>query len=227
MPDLIWVKEMKCPVCAENFLSENIRNNRLRQTRVDEDFHTHFEEASPLYYHVVVCPACLYGERRNVFSDLRAKQAEQVRARAAALKSLAAGLDFNRLRDFRLALKSFEIGAAVAQFKEESSDVVGGMYLRAAWCCREQGEDALELDYLKKTLEYYEKAYLNENTEFGQLGTCGFQYMLGEIYRRLGNPRQAAVLYSKALSNKEIKDKPQVSRMARDQLNAVKAGLGA
>lgn len=226
MSDLIWVKDMKCPVCSESFLSENIRNNRLRQTRADEDFHTHFEEASPLYYHVVVCPSCLYGERRNVFPELRAKQAELIRGRAETLKTAAGGFNFNHLRDFRLALKSFEIGAAVTRIKEESSDIVGGMYLRAAWVCREQGEDALELDYLRKTLEYYEKAYLNESTEFGQLGTCGFQYLLGEIYRRLGNPKQAITLYTKALSNKEIKDKPQVARLARDQLNAVKAGMG-
>ena len=225
--DLIWLKEMTCPVCGGKFQSENIRQNKLAQIQVDEDFHTHFDPLSPLYYAVVVCPECNYAERRQNFDELKGKFLAAVKAGAAPLRQMCAGFNFRLIRTFELALKSFELGALTVQIKGESSDVIGGMYLRAAWLCREAGDEKLEGVFLKKTLEYYEKAYMNEATEFGQLGTCGFQYMLGEIYRRLGNDEKALELYMRAVANKEIKQKPQVERLAREQMTAVKAKLKA
>lgn len=221
--DLIWLKETECPVCGGKFQSENIRQNKLSQVQVDEDFHTHFEPMSPLYYAVVVCPDCYYAERRQNFEDLKGKTLASVKAGAGSLKQLGAGFNFRLIRTFALSLKSFEIGALTVQLKGESSDVIGGMYLRAAWLCREMADEQLENAYLRKTLEYYEKAYLNEATEFGQLGACGFQYMMGEIYRRLGNLEKSLALYMRAVANKEIRQKPQVERLAREQLAAVKA----
>lgn len=224
--DLIWLKEMTCPVCGGKFQSENIRQNKLMQVQNDEDFHTHFDPISPLYYAVVVCPDCYYAERRQNFDEIKGKPLAAVKAGLPSLKQLASGFNFRLIRTFELAVKSFELGALTIQLKGETSDVIGGMYMRAAWTCREAGEVGLEQAYLKKTLEYYEKAYLNEATEFGQLGACGFQYMMGEIYRRLGNEDKAMELYLKAVSNKEIKQKPQVERLAREQIAAVKARKG-
>lgn len=221
--DLIWLKETVCPVCGGKFQSENVRQNKLMQVQVDEDFHTHFDPMSPLYYAIVVCPDCCYAERRQNFEELKGKQLISVKAGAGPLKQLSSGFNFRLIRTFDLALKSFELGALTVQLKGESSDVIGGMYLRAAWACREVGDEKLETLYLRKTLEYYEKAYMNEATEFGQLGTCGFQYMMGEIYRRLGNIEKAMELYMRAVANKEIRQKPQVERLAREQLAAVKA----
>ena len=221
--DVIWLKEMTCPVCGGKFQSENVRQNKLMQVQVDEDFHTHFEPLSPLYYAVVVCPDCCYSERRQNFEEIKGKLLAAVKGGGGALKQLSSGFNFRLIRTFELALKSFELGALTVQLKGETSDVIGGMFLRAAWTSREAGDEKLESLYLRKTLEYYEKAYSNEATEFGQLGTCGFQYMLGEIYRRLGNDEKAMELYMRAVANKEIRQKPQVERLAREQLAAVKA----
>lgn len=223
--DLIWIKEMVCPVCAGKFMSENVRQNKLSQVHIDEDFHTHFEPISPLYYSVVVCPDCFYSERRQNFEEIKGKPLTAVKSGTSALKRLSSGFNFRLIRTFELAVKSFELGALTAQLKGESSDVIGGMYLRASWTCREAGDEKLEAAYLKKTLEYYEKAYMNEATEFGQLGTCGFQYMMGEIYRRLGNLEKALELYMRSVANKEIRQKPQVERLAREQLSALKEVL--
>ncbi|MBI4180068.1 DUF2225 domain-containing protein [bacterium] len=221
--DLIWLKETACPVCGSKFQSENIRQNKLMQVTVDEDFHPHFEPLSPLYYSVVVCPDCYYAERRQNFEELKGKTLGAVKAGGGSLRQLGAGFNFRSIRNFALSIKSFELGALTAQIKSEPSDVIGGMFLRAAWTCRESGDESLENVYLRKTLEYYEKAYMNEATEFGQLGTCGFQYMMGEIYRRLGNLEKALELYMRSVANKEIRQKPQVERLAREQLAAVKA----
>src|SRR3989338_9946 len=223
--DIIWLKEMSCPVCSGKFMSENIRQNKLAQIQVDEDFHTHFDPLSPLYYAVVVCPDCCYAERRQNFEEVKGKTLIAVKGGIGALKQLSAGFNFRLIRTFELALKSFELGALTVQFKGETSDVIGGMYLRAAWLCREAADDKLEQVYLRKALEFYEKAYMNEATEFGQLGTCGFQYMLCEIYRRLGNDEKAMELYMRAVANKEIRQKPQVERLAREQLSALKEKL--
>lgn len=221
--DLIWLKETVCPACGGKFQSENVRQNKLSQVQVDEDFHTHYEPLSPLYYAVVVCPDCFFAERRQNFEEIKGKPLQAVKNGVGALRQLSGGFNFRLIRTFELALKSFELGALTTQLKGDPSDVIGGMYLRAAWTCREAGDEKLENLYLKKTLEYYEKAYMNEATEFGQLGTCGFQYMLGEIYRRLGNIEKALELYMRACANKELRQKPQVERLARDQLAAAKA----
>ena len=221
--DLIWLKEMVCPVCGGKFQSENVRQNKLMSVRVDEDFHTHFDPLSPLYYAVVVCPDCCYAERRQNFEEIKGKHLMAVKAGLSSLKRLSGGFNFRLIRTFELAVKSFELGALTVELKGETSDVIGGMYLRAAWTCREVGDEKLENMYLRKTLEYYEKAYMNEATEFGQLGSCGFQYMLGEIYRRLGNNEKAMELYMRSVANKEIRQKPQVERLVREQLAALKA----
>ncbi len=223
--DLIWLKETACPVCNVKFQVENVRQNKLMQVQVDEDFHAHFDPISPLYYAMTVCPDCFYSERKQSFEELKGKPLAAVRSGMGSLKQLSGGFNFRLIRTFELALKSFELGALTVQLKAESSDVIGGMYLRASWLCRESGDEKLEAVYLKKTLEYYEKAYMNESTEFGQLGSCGFQYMLGEIYRRLGNEPKAMELFMRAVANKEIKTKPQVERLAREQLSALKAKL--
>ena len=66
----ILPKEMKCPVCREQFQTDVVRTSKLHLKKRGEYFISEYKEIEPLWYDIVVCPHCYYAERMQNFEKL-------------------------------------------------------------------------------------------------------------------------------------------------------------
>lgn len=74
---------------------------------------------------------------------------------------------------------------------------------------------------VKAYQEYHEKG--GELPE--KLGEPGILYLIGELYRRLGQYKEARTYYGRALTSKEIRLFPAIADMTRDMMLAAKNAM--
>ena len=52
----IWLKKVECPLCYEEFLTENIWQGKVSVLEEYPDLGKRYQGTNPLYYSVWVCP---------------------------------------------------------------------------------------------------------------------------------------------------------------------------
>lgn len=63
--------ERTCPICQNNFKSNNIRLSHLKYLSEDSDLRVHYEDISPLWYQLLTCPKCTYVNFRQSFDNIK------------------------------------------------------------------------------------------------------------------------------------------------------------
>ena len=85
--------------------------------------------------------------------------------------------------------------ALCAEWRGATPQSLARIYHMGAWCSRMRGETDKERFYLEKAADNFEKA-LAKNEPSGQ-NRALFVYLIGDIYRRLGDKAKANEWYSK------------------------------
>jgi uncharacterized protein (DUF2225 family) len=75
---------------------------------------------------------------------------------------------------------------------------VADLYLRGAWCAQEEETPDLESRCRKEALKHFEQALKSGDIEAKELATL--TYLVGELYRRLGDTQTAASWFDKVES---------------------------
>ena len=214
---IFWVKKIGCKVCGIPFESKMCRTEYLLKKETQTDFHIVYNEENPLLYQIMVCPGCLTAFRRDEWDNLRPFLVEKLVGIQSELKEIGGKFDFSKPRDFSLGVKSYELASLCYQTIGKKSDIVGGMYLRAAWIARDNKKIPLETHFLTLALKNYRQAYEKENVlSFGKFGECGLIYIIADLSLRLNIFEQALRFYSRVIEHPEIKRFRELERMVRD-----------
>jgi len=221
----IWEKEITCPVCKNKFMSRNVRSSAYQVAERDADFYTHYEGVNPLHYEVWVCPNCLYAARRVDFSQVSGEAKKKIEELCQKNLSQPKEFDFTKERTPELALEAYKLALSYYKMRPVTSEVRAGVSLRVAWLCRETADVEQERDYLREALEYYIAAFEKGGEVASKLGEVGLTYLIGELYRRLGNYQQAVQWFGRTVMNKAVKLKPEIERLSREQWHAAKEEL--
>lgn len=210
-----------CPVCQCEFRAQ-VATPGVGVQAKRTDFHERMHGFSVLPHLVASCPACGYTAWPNWFQD-----------------ALEGGVDA-RVRDFVLdgikpciALEPlhapatrFEVAARIAYHQERERDHVADLWLHAAWCAVEAEDHEAERYYRLKAVALYESVLAEFNavdrTRRGLL-----TYLVGELWRRIGDERRAALWF--ALVEHEVSpanEEQWLVQLAHQQLTAPKEWLG-
>lgn len=142
----------------------------------------------PIRFQVYTCPACGYTrpstEDGPVDRETKRIVSEWITPRLGGIE-ISSGC-------------KWEFLAILKEAKGLDNFAVGSLYLRAVWCSSLDGKKADELKYRKKVIEYFQKAFENEGVMENRLYWTA--YLIGEMYRRLGDGLNARIWFDRVIA---------------------------
>lgn len=209
-------RSFTCPICKSAFTSRALRGSTVRVKTRETDFHITYEGFSPLHYSIIVCPTCHYAASINTFTEpLRLQIADQV---AVALRTLQRDEPvFTQERDLPTVLRAFQLAVQSAQLRKASPGQLASNLLGAAWIAREMNNNELEASYQIEARKQYELSYVHDKLPVGNLDETSMAYLVGELFRRTKEYREAINWFGRALTVCRGSGKPALEKMIREQ----------
>jgi uncharacterized protein (DUF2225 family) len=211
--------QFECPCCRRDFRSQDVvSTNSFGGKRTD--FHERAAGTQPHPYLVHVCPHCGFagpkqdfeGGGADISPDVRERIDEELtpRVQGAALTGS----------------EKYELAALAAEWRELEDRHTADLWLRAAWCCVDEGDVEAERYYRLKAARKFEEA-LGKFDGVERTERATLTYLAGELWRRIGDQAKAAAWFDRVPG--EIED-PQaqqwVADAARQQRNCPREWFG-
>lgn len=218
--DLLYDKEIDCPICGQGFSSKKVRMSRLRLIKRDEDFLSHYKDINPLVYNIFVCPNCGYAGLEDKFTSLRPGKQEIVREKVT---SKWKNRSYGDIRNINDGIESHKLALYIGEILDYSKLELGNLCLGLAWLYRIQ-EDKEEYRFLESAKNLYQAAYYNESLAGTGMDELKLTYLMGEINRRLGNKAEAVQWFNTAISNPDLGLNKGLETMVREQWRLARQG---
>jgi len=218
MDKYLYDKEVSCHVCNMKFSTKKARIRKIPVDKKDADFHIWYKEINPVFYNVWVCPNCGFSITESEHKPLSTEQ------KSLVLKNVGVKWnkrDFGSERTWDQAVETHKLALFMGQLLGKPNGYLGGLSLRIAWLYREQ-KNSEEDHYLLHALNYLEKAYAEETFPIAGLDEVSLSYLIGELKRVTGKPKEAIFWYNRALEHPDIKNKRLIQLKARDQWRLAK-----
>lgn len=212
MSELLPLYSIKvaCCNCEHDFSTSRVRPSLKRAIRRDTDFCCYYKDENPDYYVVRVCPKCGFASTENSADKLAEWQRkafhEQVGSRWTPR-------DLGGKRSWAAALETYKLALLCAQSINDKNRIIASLLHHIAWLYRYQGETEQELRFLQYSLDEYIKVF--ENDAMGG-NDARLMFLIGELYRRLGEFSTAVKWFSRLINDQRIMDAAMI-RAAREQ----------
>jgi uncharacterized protein len=189
--------ELSCPVCGNEFASQAVLStNSFGGKRTD--FHERAAGTQPLPYFVHMCSRCGYtgserdfGEEADVGPLLKEHVWDELAPRLPS--GAVSGSD------------KYDFAARVAVWQGCEPRRVADLYLRAAWCCVDEGDVEAERYYRRHAAWMFERS-LGTFDGVEREERAVLTYLIGELWRRVGDDEQAAGWFDRVAD--EVVDTP-------------------
>jgi len=213
-----------CPVCSKEIQVTKVKSNACKVVSRDSDFCTHYATVNPLLYDIWVCSHCGYAAQRDKFSDISFKNSKIIREKVTPRWNPR---DFSGERDIDTALVAFKLALYELELlpTSKSSDFARTC-MRIAWLYRindkDSGSKDKENEFLNYALQHYVKAYESERFPIGKFDEITCTYIIGELYRRTGNPEESLKWFSKIISSPAGRNNARILELTREQIQLIK-----
>ena len=183
--------QLTCPVCSRTFHSHTVLPTEL-PVRKRTDFHEEPVGMQPLPYLVHTCFTCGYsGDDREFGRDACVKRDVVAQVWDQLTPRVTAGPVTGS--------EKYELAAKVAAWQRDDPLEVGDLLLRAAWCCVDEGDIEAERYFRRKAAWQFEAA-LNRCDGVEQNERASFTYLVGELWRRVGDTKAAVRWFNRVPS---------------------------
>ncbi|NGM84751.1 DUF2225 domain-containing protein [Paenibacillus sp. 7124] len=211
----LYTIKVVCCNCEHEFETSRVRPSLKRAFRRDADFCAYYKEENPDYYVVRVCPSCGFASTENSVSRLADWQRKAINER---ISSRWQPRDFGGKRSWAEAMETYKLALLCAQFIHDKERIVASLLHHIAWLYRYQGDNGQEQRFLQYSLESYIHV-------FEQDGVGGndarLMFLIGEIYRRIGQFSEAVKWFSRLINDRRIMDASMI-RAAREQWSVLR-----
>jgi len=213
-----------CPVCSKDIQVTKVKSNACKMLGSDSDFCIYYETVNPIFYDIWVCGYCGYAAQRDKFPDISFKNAKKIREQITPRWNPR---DFSGERDIETALEAFKLALYELELLENSkSSDFARICLRIAWLYRINNKDKenknKENEFLNFALQHYINAYENERFPIGKFDEVTCTYLIGELYRRVGNPDESLKWFSRIISSPEGRNNGRILELTREQIQLVR-----
>lgn len=180
--------ELTCPVCATEFRSQTVvATNGFGGKRTD--FHERAAGMQPLPYFVHLCTHCGYAGVERDFADV-AEPTEGLRS--YVWEKLTPALT----RELPSGSLKYEHAASVAEWQGNDPRYLADLFLRAAWCAVDELDTEAERFYRRKAAWRFAEA-LAMFDGVPDEERAVLTYLVGELWRRIGDVAQAKTWFDK------------------------------
>lgn len=204
--------ELTCPVCDTRFQSHRIAStNSMGQ---DTDFRPRVAGADPQPHYVHVCPHCKFAAFELDYELMPDSVRDFMRSgdyRPEEVMLPGDAAQMSGSTKYLLAALCYAHDSRAGELR------LADLYLRASWCARQEGLPDRERDAQCRAALLFEKALAGDEVAEDQLKTI--QYLLGELYRRIGRYELALAMFDAALA--AAADAQDRDEEARERLDAL------
>lgn len=201
---------LRCPVCERNFTSrEVVSTNGFGGKRTDFQVRAAGEQPTPYLVHL--CPTCGYAGRIELF-------AEDAVATPAVIERVWTELTPRLTAEGVTGSEKCEFAAKVALWAGASPSELGDLYLRASWCCVDEGDIEAERYFRRHAAWSFESA-LAEWDGVDSTDRALLTYLVGELWRRIGDDRKAREWYDRVANEVVSSEQRWIARLAKQQKN--------
>lgn len=193
--ELFAAKDAQCPLCGLSFRQRTVPPAVAKPERQDTDFCPYYDGPNPLFYAIWICPSCGYAALEEHYRSVPGPERE-------ALRGALGGRQDHRRFDFHqgernlfTAMSSFRLAMACYEARGAAPELRAAIQLRLGWLCRLGNDRKREGLYLEAALPLYREAYEKAQEAEAKVGDTRIAYLIGEIYRRTGNSREAINWY--------------------------------
>lgn len=214
---LIFDREISCPVCEHNFKTKAVKNNAPRIKSRDTDFLIRYNIINPLLYDVWVCPICGYAALKGDFHKIKKHQ------RALIIDKVVnnwQGKKYPPILNEHNAIERLKLALFNAVVSDAKNSTKAYICLKIAWIYRLLENYEEEKSFLKKALEGFLIAYSSEYTPFYGLDSHALMYLIGELYRRTDNNKEALLWFGNVIISRNAPFR--IKEKARDMKELIK-----
>ncbi|ABI68899.1 DUF2225 domain-containing protein [Syntrophomonas wolfei] len=218
--NLLFDREVLCPVCEEKFKTKNVRSSKLRLDKVDNDLRQRFVDFEPLWYLVWTCPNCYYSnfnfefkQVSEVFTKKLLEQGKQLKAKVRLQFSEPRKLD-EVFVTYYLMLQSLQ--AAGKPNPTEAAKV----WLRLSWLYNDAGDEEMFLYASQQALDMFKDTFYNTRRETSIEQDQRLSLLLGELSMRIGENTEALKFFRGAIARKGGNN--TINRQAEDRIRDLK-----
>ncbi|TXT61061.1 MAG: hypothetical protein BAJALOKI2v1_50029 [Promethearchaeota archaeon] len=197
--------KLKCPVCTNEFKSQEIGSCGFASKRTD--FRPNYWGFNPTEYFYHLCPDCGFCGGKKYFEGLiKNKEIKKEIKQMGILKDYSLPEKIKRAANCLQIMKKHR--------KEEINDfLIGDSWIKAFWWALSTDK---EKEYGEKAIKFFEKALKSNQIPEDQI--MGIRYLLGEIYRRIGKPKEANKKFDDVIALTENKEEYRfIYQLAKQQ----------
>lgn len=172
---------LTCPLCAESFESQKVMTtNSFGGKRTD--FHERAAGTQPLPYLVHVCASCGFAGREHLFSE---EIRDGLKEDPTVCDQLREALRTFATRETAGSAR-YEAAATTLSIMGDDARLIADSYLRAAWCCVDEGDSEAERYFRLKAARGFMDA-LGGFDVIEKDERAVITYLVGELWRRIGD----------------------------------------
>ena len=178
---------LTCPVCGTDVVSTKALTTP-RSVRKRTDFHECAPGTPSLPYLVHMCFRCGYAGKEEEFTT----DAVTIAVRQHVWEELAP----NAFQWAQTGSAKYEAAARIAIWQGAEARSVGDLFLRAAWCCVDEGDIEAER-YFRRLAAWEYQGSLESHDSVARDDRAVLTFLVGELWRRIGDERLAREWFSR------------------------------
>jgi len=217
MEQNIYDKKVVCPVCGSETKIKAPKKGSFRMLKKDSDLMQNYEGVNPLFYGIEFCNECGYASLPAYFNTIRENQKNLI------INNVSLKWKKNLYPDeytVDVAIKQHKLALLNAVVKESLPSEKALICLRISWFYRMKEDNENERRFQEQCITAFEQAYMSENLPVGGLDNWTLLYLIGELYRRIGNNEKASSYFSQVLTSTGAPSK--IKEMVRDARDLMK-----
>ncbi|MGN7456501.1 DUF2225 domain-containing protein [Paenibacillus pasadenensis] len=205
----LYESVVSCPCCESEYPTARVRSSFKRAVSSDTDFCCYYKhDVNADFYVVRVCPRCGYATTENGSRELRH---DQKKAYFEQIGPSWKPRSFSGERTREQALLCYKLALLSAQAIGEKARLIAGLLHHIAWLHRYGREEEQERRFLRHALEAYKSVFEHEHVE----NDAKLMYLIGELHRRLDEPREAVRWFSRVVQDPSIMDAAMIQASRR------------
>lgn len=204
-----------CPLCGQAFETSLVTSSNSFGP-LHSDFYREAAGTQPVCYFAHTCTSCGFSGFDGDFQPQSQAQS-QPQPFSPEFRQKVAEVITPEVRSRQIDSNGhYYLVALCAEWQGATPLALGRIYQMGAWCHRTKNEKDKELFFLIMAAENFEKGI--EAGEATGENKALYMYILGDLYRRLGNPEKAGEWYRKAIEAVKSGGDPKVAEMAEKQI---------
>lgn len=219
--DFVFERKVECPLCYKQISVPSVKTSGIRVLSRDSDFMIHYGEPNPLFYDAWVCTNCGYAALSSRFSIISENQKKLIKENITARWN--SSRTYPTIHTVDTAIEKHQLALLNTVVKHGKHSEKAMTCLKLAWLYRHKEDLNNEIKFIEQANLGFISALEKESAPIAGLDEPSVEYLIGELYRRLGDDSNALLWLSRVITSRLAK--PRIKEMARDQKSIISEKL--